>query len=191
MADQFREANQFEKKLIIQGMERISIHIKQYIQDRQDQLFILLPQTDGKFEFPQVFFVPRQLIKFVNNFQGQAEIREMGIYFGFIKRSQFRLSIEGAEFLRDLELISEDEIIIINEQGAKAILYGNEIKKEMVRSFPRDLAKEKVYFVLNPLKELISLGLSLIDQKQIGELDNKEDVAINLIDKGYYLREDQ
>ena len=191
MADQFREANQFEKKLIIQGLEGISITIKQYIQHRKEQLFILLPKMDGKFEFPQVFFVPTQLIKFVNNFQGQAEIKEMGIYFGFIKRGNFRLSIEGAEFLKDSELINEDEIIYVNKKGAKAILYGNKIKKEMVKTFPKELAKDKPYFVFNRLRELIALGLSLIEQEQIEKLDDKEDIAVNLIDKGYYLREDQ
>lgn len=191
MPNQFREATPYEKDRIIQGLESISATIRQYIQGRQDQFFISLPKTNTEIQFPQVFFVPEQLIVLVNKTLCMEEIKEAGIYFGFIKRGDFRLSIEGAEFLKDLQIINENDIIYVNEKGTKAILYGNKIKREMIKTFPKDLAKNRLYFVFNRYKELIAIGLSLIGQKEIGDMENKEDIAVNLIDKGYYLREEQ
>lgn len=191
MSDKIREVNQFEKKMLLQGMETISKSLKNYIQEKQDQLLILLPKRDSSLQYPQIFYVSKKLANEMKKLQGKTKIKEVGIYMGFIKRGEFHLSIEGAEFFNKKQLLTEYDKLYVKEQGAKAILYGNNITKEMVESFPKQLAKNQIYFIFNPFKELIAVGLSLLDQKKVGKVKDKEEIVINLIDKGYYLREKQ
>jgi ribosome biogenesis protein Nip4 len=191
MANEFRESSEFEKKLILQALETISAKLKSYIRARQHQLFLLIPKGEKNIIYPQVFFIPESIIKIIHQIQEIANIREAGVYLGFIKRGKFHLSIEGAELFTSLQLIKEKEMFVLNQEGTKAILYGNNIKKKMVKSFPDKLEKDMIYFTLSPSKELIALGLSLKGKAEVETLGDKKEIVLNLIDKGYYLRQDQ
>jgi len=191
MANKFREGSEFEKKLILQGLETISAKLKSYIHAHQNQLFLLVPKREKNAMYPKVFFIPKNLIDIIYQIQKKAKIREAGTYLGFIKRGKFHLSMEGAELFISLQLLEERDEIVLNERGTKAILYGNNIKKNMIKRFPDKFEKNKVYFILNPLKELIAIGLSLKGQANVDRLDDNREIALNLIDIGYYLRQNQ
>ncbi len=191
MADNFRALNEYEKNLILSELSIISDSLRSHIEQRKSQLFVLIPRLDKQEKYPQIFMIQTPFHEKVLNFQIKENIEEIGIYFGFIKRGNFFLSIEAAQYFEDLHLIPEGIKIYLNEKGSKAILYGNNIEKGMVEEFPSNLRKNKIYFIFNPFKELIAVGLSLIEQIEIEDLQINGNVAINLIDKGYYLREEQ
>ncbi|TFF95616.1 MAG: hypothetical protein EU547_07335 [Promethearchaeota archaeon] len=190
MSDQFREGNEFEKKLILKTLESISNDIISYIKENLDQLFLKIPQSNSIFKYPIIFFIPNQLIETIHNLQNKTKIKEAGIYLGFIKRGKFYLSIEAAEYFIAKNLISENDKIYVNEKGTKAILYGNNLKREIITKSPKKLYNNKIYFIMNEFNELLAIGLSK-GKKNLNNLKAKQEIVINLIDKGYYLRKKQ
>ncbi len=132
--------------------------------------------------------MPKNLAKVINNLELKAYIISAGINFGFIKRNRFLLSLEGAEFLLNLNLFTRSHQLYINELGEKSILYGNKVLKNMIALVNHNLKKNDFLLVFNQKKELIALAKSQVDYNRIKILDSDEFIAINLIDKGYYLR---
>ena len=73
----------------------------------------------------------------------------MGVYFGFIKKNQFLLSLEGAEFLNKLNMF---QYLFVNDDGEKSVLYGNHIMKKFFNKRPKFL-KRKVSSLWKPYYE--------------------------------------
>ena len=114
-----------------------------------------------------------------------------GIYFGFIKKNKFRLSLEGAEFLLNLHFFSERHLATVNNDGEKAILYGNQILRKMIVKISNKVKKNDFILVFNQSNELICIARSQVNFEDIRNLKNNDIIAFNLIDKGYYLRKKQ
>ncbi|MFX1340161.1 MAG: hypothetical protein ACFFDK_16235 [Promethearchaeota archaeon] len=98
------------------------------------------------------------------------------------------MSLEGVEFLYQMNVFSEKNYIIVNDKGEKAVLYGNRITKEIISKIPENLKKSEFLLILNQSNELISVAQSQVDKDRYSTLKINDLVALNLIDKGYYLR---
>ncbi|MCP4761282.1 MAG: hypothetical protein GY870_05840 [archaeon] len=130
-----------------------------------------------------VFLVRHQDAKFLNNIKDKRAIEHSGIFFGYIKKGDFQLSLEGAEFLI-LEVNNRVDIklkkITLNEAGAKSFLYGNSLKPFFFAKSPELLNKKDLIFVNNPNEVFIGIGF-------IFKRDENVELR-NLVDYGYYLR---
>ncbi|MFX1503091.1 MAG: methyltransferase domain-containing protein, partial [Promethearchaeota archaeon] len=128
------------------------------------------------------------ILKSINTY---TNISSGGLYFGFIKKGNFLLSLEGAEFLLKNRFITNYRILSLNNEGERAILYGNDIVKENVIKYPQDLNKDDFLIIVNPQNEVIAIARALANKQELINLSHRAKVALSLIDKGYYLRKKQ
>ena len=187
----FRIVNKTEKKIITDSLFRISTQIISVLNNRDNEFFILFNKLSLNNKFPSIFLVSNNLMELVNRFDSELSINSIGLYFGFIKKNQFLLSLEGAEFLYKLNAIPEKHHIVVKNEGEKSILYGNHIIKKYLYKTPKLLEKNTFLLIFNESNELISIGYSQGDYDSIYNLRPKDIIAKNLIDKGYYLRKEQ
>ena len=143
-----------------------------------------------KDKFPNIYLITKNQVILLRNLDND-KILSAGLYFGFIKKGSFYLSLEGAEFLYHNSLVSDFKKIHVNDKGEKSILYGNNILKNMIKKIPDSLKQNDVALIFNKNEELIALVQSKYDLQKIQELKPKDIIAINLNDKGYYLRKNQ
>lgn len=188
----FRVINEIERKMINDSLLKISPQILSDLVEKDSKFYISLSRLNSRDNFPSVYFVPNNLSTNLDNFNPETIINSAGLYFGFIKKSQFFLSLEGAEFLYKSNVIPQKLKVILNDKGEKAILYGNKILKKFAPKIPTTLKKNNLLFVFNKSKELISIARSQVNYSEYQENLSPNDIfAINLVDKGYYLRKKQ
>jgi len=187
----FRVVNNTEKDIIINSLSKTSREILTIFERTNRILFILFNNLGLKINFPLIFLVPDYLSKTINKLESNKMIISAGIYFGFIKKNVFRLSLEGAEFLLNLHFFSEKHLATVNNDGEKAILYGNQILRKMIVKISNKVKKNDFILVFNQSNELICIARSQVNFEDIRNLKNNEIIAFNLIDKGYYLRKKQ
>ncbi|MHA1783683.1 MAG: hypothetical protein ACTSVY_08500 [Candidatus Helarchaeota archaeon] len=89
-----------------------------------------------------------------------------------------------------LNLIAEKTIrkIIVNSKGEQTTLYGKNITKKMLQSSFFEFKKGQKVLVLNKYREVLGLGTSLFNYKDLKNLHEKKVIFKNMIDKGWYLR---
>ena len=114
-----------------------------------------------------------------------------GLYFGYIKQGKFYLSLESTEFFKNLSCFLIEQFLFLTDKGEKSILYGNNIEKEMIIRISPKLNKSDFLLVFNQNDELIAISISTVYYNIYKKLNPNDLVALNLIDKGYYLREKQ
>ncbi|TFG02530.1 MAG: hypothetical protein EU540_01345 [Promethearchaeota archaeon] len=187
----FRIINNTEKTIIINSLSRISRDILTIFERNDYMLFIGLNEKGLTNDFPIIFLVPTYLKNTIDKLGEKESIVSAGIYFGFIKKNQFRLSLEGAEFLLNLNLFPENHLAIVHNKGEKAILYGNHLLAKMIIKISNEVKKNDFLLVFNPSNELICIARSQVEFEEFQNLKANEIVAFNLIDKGYYLRKKQ
>ena len=187
----FRPINNYEKNIVTTSLSQISLKFISLLDEKFYNLYIQLksPIIKGN-QLPIYLIQPKQ-----NNLkqliQLTSHISSIGLYFGFIKKGFFFLSLEGAEFLYRNKYILEKNQIIVKIQGEKSILYGNNILKKMLANFSLELEINDQVIVLNELKEIIAIGIIKVDGNDFYNLKSDDLIAVNLIDKGYYLRKNQ
>ncbi len=184
----FRNINNTEKNAIYNSLSKLSSKIITIISDLESEFFISFNSLSLEKRFPSIYLVPNSLIKIFNKIEQQIYINSAGIYFGFIKRNQFLLSLEGAELLHKLNCFTGRQQICLNNEGEKSILYGNKVLKNMIALVNHNLKKNDFVLIFNQKKELIALAKSQVDYNEIKMSNNNKQIAINLVDKGYYLR---
>lgn len=189
--ENFRVINRIEKNIIIESLLKISPKISTILEKNNFNYFISFYESGVKAKFPLIFLVHNHLLKIIDNLEFKGNIISAGVYFGFIKKNNFLLSIEGAEFLQNLNSFPERNQVIVNNDGEKAILYGNQIKAKMIMKISNKVEKNDVLLVFNKSNELICIARSRMNFKDIQNLKHNENIALNLIDKGYYLRRKQ
>ncbi len=187
----FRIINDTEKKIIINSLSRMTPDILTIFERNDYMLFIGLNEKALTNNYPIIFLVPTYLKNTVEIIREKEMIVSAGIYFGFIKKNQFRLSLEGAEFLLNLNLFPENHLAIVDNEGEKAILYGNHLIAKMIIKISNEVKKNDFLLVFNHSNELICIARSQVDFEEFKNLKANEIVAFNLIDKGYYLRKKQ
>jgi ribosome biogenesis protein Nip4 len=187
----FRLINEIEKKIINDSISKISPEIIPVLEYNKLSLFISFNPISLGDQLPHIYLIPNDLTKTVVNVEQETEVCSAGVYFGFIKIDQFYLSLEGTEFLYSLNIFPKNTRLISNDEGEKAILYGNNILKKYITKIPQTLKKNELVLILNNSKELISLALCQVNYSKSQALNPNNIIAQNLIDKGYYLRKKQ
>ncbi|MFX0081921.1 MAG: hypothetical protein ACFE94_09230 [Candidatus Hodarchaeota archaeon] len=187
----FREINEIEKKIIFTTLSNISPKILTLIDNLEKDLFISTYELSIDDNFPSIYLISNEQHKLIKDFDNKPRICSAGLYFGFIKKGIFYLSLEGAEFLNKLNLFSEFQTIRVNEKGEKSILYGNNILKSMIVEIPINLKERDFLLIFNILNEIIAIAQSRVKNQNVQKLMQKEIIAMNLSDKGYYLRKKQ
>jgi len=189
--ENFRQINSFEKKIILRSLSTDSSKILQTLDDLHYFLYISFQQKETKNNYPVVFLITMDQKKYLDLINVKNLVYSVGLYFGFIKRSVFFLSLEGSEFLYENEILSESHHLSLNKKGEKSILYGNDILKENVIIFSPNLRKDDFLVIKNTQNEIIAIAKSLINKQDLKILNPRDKIALNLVDKGYYLRKSQ
>ncbi|MFX1314560.1 MAG: hypothetical protein ACFE9T_01760 [Promethearchaeota archaeon] len=187
----FREVTDNENIIIFNSISKISSKISLILKEIDYKIYLALNNKISKNDNPSIFLIPNNLIKHLANLSQEIRVDSAGLYFGFIKKREFYLSLEGTEFLLNLSCFSEDHKIYVNEEGEKSILYGNKILKSMILNIPLNLKKNSFLLVFNPNNELIAIANSKVSYSAYQNLNYNDLVALNLVDKGYYLRKKQ
>jgi len=187
----FRLVNDFEKSILVNTLREISHKSDILLQKIQDSLYISFDRTSSKGQQPSIYLVPTNHANIIRKFETDIQISSVGLYFGFIKKESFRLSLEGAEFLVNREYLSKDQILVIDSNGEKSVLYGNDIKKGNVINFPANLRKGDFLVINNVQNEICAITQSLISKQDLTRVNSGDRIALNLVDKGYYLRKRQ
>lgn len=187
----FRKANKKENAIIINSVLKISSKILSKLKKIDYNFYIGLNNKTSKNKFPSIFLIRNNLNKELVKFQKEVRVNSAGLYFGFIKRGECYLSLEGAEFLLNLSCFSKNQKLFVNKNGEKSILYGNRITKSMITKIPVELKRNSFLLVFNLDNELIALAKSQVDYLTYQNSNHNDIVALNLVDKGYYLRKKQ
>ena len=186
----FRQINEIEKEIIITSLSNISSEFSRIIENFKSFLYISITRAISKNKFPNIFLISKDQDKLLHSLNNN-KIISAGLYLGFIKKGNFYLSLEGAEFLYKQGIFSNFKRLYINEKGEKSILYGNNILKNMVIKTPSNLQIQDYLLVFNELDEIIAIAQSKVENVNLQQLKSNDVVAINLSDKGLYLRKKQ
>ncbi len=191
--NKFKRASDSELKIVKKGLSKISLKSLSFLEQNHYAVFISSIKSKNKVSSDNVFLVSKEMLDLLLVIPKIAIDRGKsgGIYFGFLERNQFFISIEGAEFLYMSDCFSEDNFVYLTEQGEKSALYGNPIIKKMIFKVPDTLKERTFLLVFNRLKELLTIAVSRVNYSQINGLVPDGLIALNLVDKGYYLREKQ
>ena len=186
----FRRINKIEKKIIINLFSNISAELPNIMENLKNYLYISIESLKIKNRFPIIYLLLKSQVDLLKSLDND-KIISAGLYFGFIKKGNFYISLEGAEFLYDNNLLSNFKKIQVNDKGEKSILYGNNILNKMIYTIPNSLKKNDIILIFNRNEEIIALALSKINYQNTQKDLPDEVIATNLTDKGLYLRVDQ
>ncbi len=187
----FRLINKIENSFITNSLLKLSSEIISYFKKKDYRFYIFLEDEQAKSQFPFIYLVPSENSTILEEILKNENINAAGIYFGFIKKGIFHLSLEGVEFLHNLQILPNGNKIKISEKGEKSILYGNDILKSVITTMPSELKKNTLLAVFNQKNEIIAIARATIDSSSLQNLKLNQKVAQNLVDKGYYLRKRQ
>ena len=187
----FRRINTIETKFIINSIKTISTELLPIFDSLKELLYILINNSTIEKDYPSIYLITDKLQKILNNVNFLNRIYDAGLYFGFIKRGEFYFSIEGVEYLYKNGIFTKFKLVNLNANGEKSFLYGNSILKKMVRKSPDTLEKEDFLLILNSFNEIIGLGISRVNNEILLNLKPSDVFAINIKDKGHYLRRRQ
>ncbi len=187
----FRKINNIETNIITKSLNNISVKFSSEIDSLKEFLYVSIEKSTTEKEFPKIYLITYELMKFIKKINLKETIYAAGLYFGFIKKGNFYMSIEGVEYLSKQKIFSEFQRIEVNDLGEKSILYGNNILKKMVIKTPEILKENGFLLVFNESGEIIALARSNVNNKSLQESPAKKIIAMNLSDKGFYLRKKQ
>ncbi len=187
-SNKFRLLNQIEIKILKDSPLMINNDVITSLSKQGYTLYVSFNFHEFENIYPKIFILNEKLSPFMNRLIEKDKIIASGIYFGFIKKSKFYLSLEGAEFLYQNRIFNESSKMQVNEKGEKSILYGNPIRKSMLKDSKGYTNKKGLVLVFNDKYEIIALA-KLLGKDPSGIKDKEDEiVAFNLIDKGYYIR---
>ncbi|NVM38697.1 MAG: hypothetical protein HWN81_24125 [Candidatus Lokiarchaeota archaeon] len=186
----FRQINEIEKEIIISSLSNTSPKSLRIFEDLKTNLYISIGGLISINKYPEIYLVSKNQYNLLNSLITN-KIISAGLYFGFIKKGNFFLSLEGLEFLFKSNLFSDLKRINVDDKVEKSILYGNNILKNMILKSPVNIKQKDILVILNKFDEVIAIAQSKQDHQNIQQLKPNEIIAINLNDKGYYLRKNQ
>jgi ribosome biogenesis protein Nip4 len=155
------------------------------------KLYILLNGDESNRIYPQIFLISSDVLKSLDFLKEKHNIQFTGILFGFIKKGELYLSLESAEFLFNNGYASDFKRLYVNDNGEKSILYGNNILKKMIKKLPKILTQKDFLIVFNGINEIIAIAQSLVENESFQKMRPDSIIALNLSDKGKYLRRKQ
>ena len=184
----FRKINNIEIDLIATSFNIISAKLSPILDKLKCLLYISINKSTTEKSYPSIHLLTNEQRKTIDGSNIINRIYTAGLYFGFIKRGDFYFSIEGVEYLYKSGIYADFTQLNLNESGEKSFLYGNNILKKMVIKSPTNLKEKDFLIILNKFEEVIGLGLSRANNEKIAHLKPNNIIAINLNDKGQYLR---
>ena len=179
----FRLINEIEKDLICSILGKILSEPDDFTMG----LYISFTMDKN----PSIYLVSERLDKELQDFKNSESLISTGLYFGFIRKGKFFISLEAIDYLYKKNRLSTNSLLIVNRTGEKAVLYGNDIDKQFVIKKPEDLNEGDLLIVLNENHELLAIGISKVSHSKFQKLSQKEKVVKTLVDKGSYLRRKQ
>ncbi len=188
-ATSFRQINNIELQIIITSFIKISAKFLDILDNLKSKLYTSIKHSTNRTNFLSIYLITDEQQNLLNEINIRNKIYATGVFFGLIKRGVFLLSIEGAEFLYVSNIFPDFKKLILNENGEKSTLYGNNILKKMVVYSPIDLKKTDFLLLSNENDEILGLGFSQTNNEQILDSKPSDLIALNLSDKGYYLRQ--
>jgi len=190
-----RKINKIEKKIVLNTFSEISGEVKSFFNENQNHFYVVIFKDDNTNNYPGIFFVSNSLIETFEKLESKSKAISLGIFFGFIKRGQLYLSIEGAEFLDIKNLIPMKRKFNVNKNLERSILYGNDITKSMIKTSFFDnivsLKEGNLVFIFNTNDEFLCISKMRKNGIEFKNVEGNKIVFQNLIDKGYYLRKHQ
>lgn len=187
----FRPINTIEQQIIENSLKPFYTSFRAHLEEMGESLFISFNTPYSQESDPHIFILPRRWEKEILALSEPSEIVSAGLYFGFVKKDTFFLSLEGSEYLYKNRLVPPSMILISSENGEKSILYGNDITKKDLKKFPKSLERDKIYLVINQNGEIIALSRARLSSKDLNKENSDQIIFQTLIDKGYYLRAEQ
>ena len=187
----FRRINPIESKIIFDSIKTVSTELVPILDSLKELLYILINKITTEKDYPSIYLITEEHQKIINNNYLLNQIYDAGLYFGFIKRGNFYFSIESVEYLYKSGIFTEFKLVHLNDNGEKSFLYGNSILKNMVSKSPNTLKKENFLLILNNFDEILGLGISRVNNEILSNLKPRDVFAINIKDKGQYLRRKQ
>jgi len=187
----FRRINEKERIIIFNSIQKISQEFLSIFNDFENNLFISLNEPIRKNKFPKIYLILDNLKEIINKVNFRDKIYSAGLFFGYIKKGKFQVSLEGLEFLYKQGKSSKFHHLYVNEKGEKSVLYGNDIIKSMIIKKFSHFNKNDLLIILNDGHEILAITQALINFESIEKLNLESKIAYNLVDKGYYLREMQ
>jgi len=181
-----RRINETEREIICGSIGKISNAALSELTTSSCELIIAESSSRERYFFPMIYLIPKDLFELIHHLK--SKIHSAGLYFGFIKKGKFLISLEGAIFLHERNCFTEEQQIQVNEKGEKSILYGNKVLKNMISRLPPNLKKNTFIIIFNSCNELIAIGQAQADNEIIRNLKKNGIIALNLVDRGYYLR---
>ncbi|MFX0006867.1 MAG: hypothetical protein ACFFA7_05975 [Promethearchaeota archaeon] len=189
--EKIRSINQIETDIIKDSNSILSSNFVSLLEDLRKKLYVIFKGKKEYNTFPKIYLFSKELQELLNNLKLKDRISSGGLYFGFIKKGKFYISIEGAEFLFKNNLIATDLQLNVNWNGEKSILYGNNISKNMLLKEFYNFKLGDILIILNVEQEIIAISKAVVEGNQVQNLKPEDLIAINLSDKGIYLREKQ
>ena len=187
----FRLINNFEKKIINKSLSEISPKIKSVLEKDYYQLYVSLNKETSKNRYPAIYLISSNLINELSILKSKVDIIAAGLYFGFIKKGEFMISLEAIDFLNIQGCFTQAQGLYVTEKGEKSVLYGNQILKKMIFKIPKGMNRNDLILIFNQENELISIAKSNVSHSSYQSLKANDIVASNLVDKGIYLRTKQ
>ncbi len=187
----FRQLNQIEKEIIKNSISKISSNFLSNFRQIEKLLFIFIKEQTSYKIFPKIYLLSEELKNLLNTVKIYNYISLGGLYFGFIKKGRFYLSLEGTEYLYKRGLLSDVAKLQVNKRGEKSILYGNNVLKNMLIKKSYNFKENDYILVFNEDEEIIAISKTTLKGSQVQYVKPENLIAFNLSDKGTYLRENQ
>ncbi len=187
----FRLINKIEKSMINDSLLKFTSEFVSFFRKNDYKFYVSISDKQAENKFPLIYLVSYVISKILEERLKNENIHSAGIYFGFIKKGVLHISLEGAEFMRNHQILPNSIKITINVKGEKSVLYGNDVVKSFTISIPPELKRNDLLAVLNQKNEIIALARAEIDYSSFDNLKLNQKIARNLVDKGYYLRKKQ
>lgn len=110
-----------------------------------------------------------------------------GICIGEIRNKKFMLNLNFAEIIANQNSKLNYPYVILEEKGAKLVLYGRDIMGKSIISHNKEIKENQLLLILDKDKEVIGIGRSRYDNNLITQIDK---ITIdNIQDIGtYYLK---
>jgi ribosome biogenesis protein Nip4 len=145
--------------------------------------------TYTKGAFYSVHLLPRAGKDRFKFLMGNPGLIHFGLFLGMLKKDQFNLSLEGADMLVKSGAMTRNWIIL-NEEGEKAFLYGQDVKKEHLGRLARGgISHDRgICIVMNELNECLGVGKLVALDPFLKKIDDEEVLVKNVVDKGIFLR---
>ena len=187
----FRQINSIETSIIATTFNAVSLELSPILEDIKNLLYILINNSTTQKDYPSIYLITEEQQKLFNENNIINRIYAAGLYFGFLKKGIFYFSIEGVEFLCKNGIFTDFKQLHLTKGGEKAFLYGNNILKKMVRKSPANLNEKDFLLIFNDIGEIVGLGISRVNNEILSNLKPSDVYAINIKDKGQYLRRKQ